>query len=113
MAKTRVYELAQKLGLDNKVVMDRLLQAGVDVKAHMSVLGEEGLRKYEAASAPATEKVEEERITPGLIRRRRKEVKPAVEAVSPEPAEPEAVKEPEPEVASASAEPVPVSYNFV
>ena len=89
MGKTKVSELAQKLGLDNRVLIDRLQQAGIDVKSHASVLEDEDLRKFEAASAPAEEKIEEERISTGIIRRRRKEVKVA----APEPEETEAVSE--------------------
>ena len=84
MAKTRVHELAQKLGLDDKDLLDKLQQAGVDAKNHMSLLEEDDIRKFEAAVAPAAGKVEEERITPGIIRRRRKEVpQPVVAAEEP------------------------------
>ncbi len=76
MGKTRVYELAQKLGLENKALLDRLEAAGVEGKTHMSVLEEDDIRKFEAAATPTVEKIEEERITPGIIRRRRKEVAP-------------------------------------
>ena len=87
MGKTRVYELAQKLGLDNKVLLEKLQQAGVDAKNHMSVLEEHELEKFETASTPSVEKVEEERITPGIIRRRRKEVAPPAAAAEEPPAE--------------------------
>ena len=91
MGKTRVYELAQKLGLENKDVLEKLQGAGVGAKSHMSVLEDEDLRKFEASSAPkveTVEKVEEERINPGIIRRRRKEVPPpAVKAEATEPPE--------------------------
>ena len=84
MAKIRVYELATKLGLDNKVLVDKLNQAGIEVKNHMSALEEEVAHKFEAgqssqaSDAPAEEtapvEVKEERISSGLIRRRRKTV---------------------------------------
>ncbi len=110
MGKTRVYELAQKLGLDNKVLLDRLQEAGVDAKSHMSVLEDEDLRKFEAASTPTVERIEEERITPGIIRRRRKEVpKPtAAEAAEPVvevPAEEAPPVEPVPPLAAAGPGP--------
>ena len=88
MGKTRVYELAQKLGLENKEMLEKLQEAGVTAKTHMSFLEEDDLRKFEAASAPVQEKIEEERINPGIIRRRRKEVPQAAQADSPEGAEP-------------------------
>ncbi|PLX96934.1 MAG: translation initiation factor IF-2 [Desulfuromonas sp.] len=118
MGKTRVYELAQKLGLENKVLVEKLKEAEVDVKSHMSVLEDTDIEKFERASKPVEEKIEEERINPGIIRRRRREV-PKPVAVEPDPVVAEeasgeaAPKEevPEPEVAAApvikvEAEPV-------
>ena len=95
MGKTKVSELAQKLGLDSKEVMERLQKAGVEVKSERSFLEDEDLRKFEAQASPQTEVVEEERITSGVIRRRRKAVKPTTEAVAVESSS---------QVASASAE---------
>jgi translation initiation factor IF-2 len=84
MAKIRVYELATKLGLDNKEIVDKLNQAGIEVKNHMSALEEEVALKFESSqsqqadAAPVDEtvevKVKEERLGSGLIRRRRKTV---------------------------------------
>ncbi len=106
MGKTRVYELAQKLGLENKEMLEKLQGAGVSAKSHMSFLEDEDLRKFEASSTPTVEKVEEERITPGIIRRRRKEVSPPVaQADEPTPAEvasEPAVKEEAPAVEAAA-----------
>jgi len=93
MAKIRIYELATKMGLDNKDVVAKLQQAGIEVKNHMSAIEEEVALKFEAdqaaktVDAPQAEetvevKVKEERISSGLIRRRRKTVvkeEPAVE----------------------------------
>ena len=127
MAKIRVYELATKLGLDNKDIVDKLNQAGIEVKNHMSALEEEVALKFEAAlsskagQAEADEtvevKVNEERISSGLIRRRRKTVAkeepaaeeapaaaPAVE-VAPASAEPEELKPAAPEAEPALPEP--------
>ncbi len=83
MGKTRVFELAKKLGLESKELLEKLDEAGVSVASHMSVLEDEDLKKFEAAQTPTVEKIEEERVKPGIIRRRRREV-PAPEAVSPE-----------------------------
>ncbi|WP_298036906.1 translation initiation factor IF-2 [uncultured Desulfuromonas sp.] len=105
MAKTRVYELAQKLGLDNKVLLERLHQAGIEAKSHMSVLEDDEVRKLETSVEPVAagaseEKVEERVVRPGLIRRRRREIPKAVEeaeapaeevAEAPQAAEPEKV----------------------
>jgi translation initiation factor IF-2 len=107
MAKIRVYELATKLGLDNKEIVDKLNQAGIEVKNHMSALEEEVALKFESSqshqadAAPVDETVEvnvkEERIGSGLIRRRRKTVVKE-EPVAEEPVV--AVEEPTPVVAS-------------
>jgi translation initiation factor IF-2 len=99
--KIRIYELAQQLGLDNKVLLEKLQAAGIEAKSHMSVLDESELEKFEvdteAAEQPAVEeKIEERRITPGIIRRRRKEV-PATVAAKPETAPEEGAEAPEEE----------------
>ncbi|BCR04827.1 hypothetical protein DESUT3_18960 [Desulfuromonas versatilis] len=105
MGKTRVYELAQKLGLENKELLEKLSEAGIDAKSHMSVLEEEDLQKFESATAaPPVEEIVEKRITPGIIRRRRKEV-PAAEAS--ETAEMEAEAE-EAEKPASVEKPAPV-----
>ncbi|MDY0269825.1 translation initiation factor IF-2 [Trichloromonas sp.] len=92
MGKTKVFELAQKLGLELRTVMDRLRKAGVEVKSEKSFLDDDDLRKFEAQDSAQAEVVEEERITSGVIRRRRKDVKPAVEPVAVEvPAPPASV----------------------
>ncbi len=124
MAKIRVHELATKLGLDNKDIVNKLNQAGIEVKNHMSALEEEVALKFESSQANQTEaapvddtvevKVKEERIGSGLIRRRRKTVakeEPApVEPVAEEPvtdaeeSAPVAEPEPEAEVAASTAE---------
>jgi translation initiation factor IF-2 len=104
MAKTRVYELAQKLGLENKDLLEKLEQAGIAAANHMAVLEDADLAKFEAVvAAPKEERIEEQRISSGIIRRRRKEVPvPVVEA---EPAQEEASM-PEAEISPAAAEQV-------
>jgi translation initiation factor IF-2 len=106
MGKIRVYELATKLGMDNKSLIDKLNQAGIEVKNHMSVIEEELAQKFEAGLAAPTEAPDEaaakadfkeERISTGLIRRRRK---PAAKE-----APPEATAEVAAEPVEAAAEP--------
>ncbi len=94
MAKIRIYELAQQMGVENKELLERLQQAGIEAKSHMSVVDEDAVRKIEQAKESAVDPVvtfEEKRVNSGLIRRRRK-VEPVVESV------PEVVQEPQPEV---------------
>lgn len=122
MGKIRVYELAQKMGMENKALLQRLRDAGFEVKSHMSVLEDEQVRRFEAISKgeeTKVEKVDEQRLNSGIIRRRRKASKAAPEPQSeesapqqPEPAageapasqQPEPVTEPEP-VAEPEPEP--------
>lgn len=116
MAKIRVHELATKLGLDNKDIVNKLNQAGIEVKNHMSALEEEVALKFESSQANQTDaapvdetvevKVKEERIGSGLIRRRRK----TVAKEEPTPAEPVA-EEPVTvaEEPTTAAEPEPVA----
>ena len=82
MGKVRVYELAKNMGLDNKDLLARLAEAGIDVKSHSSSLSEEELEKFQAFNNPPEEKIEEARIKPGLIRRRRKVVRSSEETGS-------------------------------
>ena len=82
MGKTKVFELAKKLGLENKEMIERLHKAGIDAKSHQSVLEDGDLKKFEAA-AQIDKKVDEERLSGGIIRRRRKETVPEVEAAPP------------------------------
>ncbi len=84
--KIRVYELAQQMELDNKVLLEKLHEAGIDVKSHMSVLSDEDLEKFEGEPSKV-ERVEEQRITAGVIRRRRKEVPPVEQSLPPAAAE--------------------------
>jgi len=94
MSKTRVYELAQQMGIDNKELMARLAALGVPVTNHMAVVEEADVK---ALSAPAQThhkdaSQEEVRVKPTLIRRRAKAVE-ASDEVAPEPAPVEAPKE--------------------
>lgn len=82
MGKIKVFELAKKLGIENKEMVERLHKAGIDAKSHQSVLEEGDLQKF-ASSSPIDKKVDEERISGGIIRRRRKEPVPEVEVMAP------------------------------
>ncbi|MGD8962253.1 MAG: translation initiation factor IF-2 [Desulfobacterales bacterium] len=86
MAKLRVYELARDLNMTNKVLIAKLSDLDIDVKSHMSALEEEAITKVKSSLFGAKEEtVEETRVKPTVIRRRRKTVK--VEAVEPPEAE--------------------------
>lgn len=80
MGKLRVYELAKKMGLENKELLNKLEEAGVEVGSHSSSLSDDDMKKFETFLNPPEEKIEEARIKPGLIRRRKTVVqKPAEE----------------------------------
>ncbi|NJC86931.1 MAG: hypothetical protein FIB02_00105, partial [Desulfuromonas sp.] len=111
MSKIRVHELAKKMGIESKDLIDQLSRAGVDAKSHASVLEDADLQKFEAsrtashAPSAADVKVDEQRIGSGLIRRRVSKVAAPVEeapapapVVVPEPVK-AAVEEPRPTAA--------------
>jgi translation initiation factor IF-2 len=75
MAKVRVYELAKKLNMENKELVDKLKAGGLNIKNYMSTLDEEASRKaMEIVSGAKSEVVEEKRIKSNVIRRRKKVV---------------------------------------
>ena len=112
MAKVRVYELARELNMDSKELVQKLTGGGMTVKNYMSTLDETAVvRAKEIASGVISEVIEEQRIKPTVIRRRKKikrvesaipaaEAEEKVEVVAPE-TPPEVGKVPESEVAVA------------
>jgi translation initiation factor IF-2 len=113
MAKVRVYELARDLNMDSRELVDKLTAAGLGVKNYMSTLDDAVLeRAKEIAAGRVSEVVEETRIKPRVIRRRKVQVvvQPEDEEVTeapPEPAVPEEVA-PLPEAAPEVPEEEPV-----
>jgi translation initiation factor IF-2 len=82
MAKVRVYELARELSLDSKALVEKLLAGGMSIKNYMSTLDEEAVVKArDIVAGVVSEVIEEKRIKPTVIRRRKKTVK--VEPVAP------------------------------
>ncbi|MFH1350748.1 MAG: translation initiation factor IF-2 [Pseudomonadota bacterium] len=99
MAKIRVYELAKELNMESKVLVEKLIAGGVDIKNYMSTLDEDTTaRVRDIISGAISEVVEEKRIKPTVIRRRKKTVK--IEEIQPEPI-------PEVEALEEREEPVP------
>jgi len=81
MANIRVHELARDLNMTNKVLLSKLSEMDIDVKSHMSTLDNETVAKVKSALfGKKGETVEETRVKPTVIRRRKKQVQ--VEAVS-------------------------------
>ncbi|MGD8549645.1 MAG: translation initiation factor IF-2 N-terminal domain-containing protein, partial [Desulfobacterales bacterium] len=103
MAKIRIYELARDLNVTNKELLEKIRNMDIDVKSHMSSLDDKAVNriKMNLLGSPQKE-VEETRIKPSIIRRRKKRVQPI--AVQPETAiEPEQHSE-KTEVAAQSSE---------
>ncbi len=75
MAKVRVYELARDLNMDSRELVDKLTAAGLSIKNYMSTLDDALLEKAkEIAVGQVSEVVEEKRIRPTVIRRRKVQV---------------------------------------
>jgi len=73
MAKVRVYELAKELNMESKTLVEKLLASGMNIKNYMSTLDEDAvLRAKEIASGVVSEVIEEKRVKPTVIRRRKK-----------------------------------------
>ncbi len=99
MAKIRVYELARELSLTNKSLMDKLEHLGIRVGSHMSSLDDEAVARVKAAIfGKKGAAVQDTRVKPTVIRRRRRPEAPPEAAA---PAETGA-----PPVTAAPAEPV-------
>lgn len=121
MAKTRVYELARDLNMTNKALLDKIKDMeNIDVKSHMSSLEDDTVRQIKARVLGREQsEVEEKRVRPTVIRRRRKVQPVEKQAASEEsaaesadvieaPAEPTAAPEPEaPEAAAAPEAEIP------
>jgi translation initiation factor IF-2 len=75
MAKVRVYELAKELNMDSKELVEKLKAGGIPIKNYMSTLDEQAVAKArEVAFGVVSEVIEEKRIRPTVIRRRKKTV---------------------------------------
>ncbi len=93
MSKTRVYELAQKMGIDNKELIAKLKAVGIEVKNHMAVVEDDDIQKLTSATKAVVDQSQAEvRVKPTLIRRRAKVVE---EAAAPEAPSEEEVAAPE------------------
>ncbi|MFO7709379.1 MAG: translation initiation factor IF-2 [Desulfobacterales bacterium] len=89
MAKIRVYELARELSLTNKALMEKLVGLDITVASHMSSLDDDAVRRIKAVLFGKKEAaLEETRVKPTVIRRRKKAEVPVEEAVPPAADEP-------------------------
>jgi translation initiation factor IF-2 len=75
MANMRIYELARDLNMTNKILLDKLSEMDISVKSHMSSLDDETIAKVRShLFGTKEETIEETRIKPTIIRRRRRKV---------------------------------------
>lgn len=97
MAKLRVHELARDLNMTNKVLLAKLNDMDISVKSHMSSLDDDAIAKVKASLfGTKKETVEETRVKPTVIRRRRKKAQidtPETPEAQPEEAAPTAEAE--------------------
>ncbi|MFH1155421.1 MAG: translation initiation factor IF-2 [Pseudomonadota bacterium] len=80
MAKIRVYELAKKLNMSNKVLLTKLEAMNIEVKSHMSSLEDETVAQIKE-NLFGKKRQEEIRVRSSVIRRRRHDTK--VEKTTP------------------------------
>jgi translation initiation factor IF-2 len=102
MAKIRVYELARDLNMTNQALLDKIRGMDIDVKSHISSLDDETVAKIKSGihgPVAIPEDVEETRVKPTIIRRRKIVVHAEAEPEPPEKKlpEPEAAAPPAPE----------------
>jgi translation initiation factor IF-2 len=105
MAKVRIYELAKELNMDSKELVEKLKAGGLSIKNYMSTLDEDAVSKArDIVAGVVSEVIEEKRIRPTVIRRRKKTV-----SVEPEKVAAEAEEEKEEEAEEAAEAPEPVA----
>ncbi len=105
MAKRRVYELARELNMTNRELLDKLEEYRIEVKNHMSSLEEHDIAKIKDSLFGRKEEadIEDTRVRPNIIRRRRK---PRTEDVSADET-PAVAPEEAPETEKAPSDPSP------
>ena len=72
MGKIKIHEIAKKLGLGSKEVLEKTIELGIEVKSHMSSVSEEEAKRIEASftsTKKETKEVKEKKETPVIIRR--------------------------------------------
>jgi len=99
----RVHELAKELQLENKELIAKLKEMGIEVKSHASTLTDEQVKKAkERLVKVVKESIVEQRVMPTVIRRRK--TVEVIEPPQPEPLPPEPVPEEAPVAKKKAAE---------
>lgn len=107
MSRVRIYELAKDLNMDSNEIVEKLQDAGFPVNNNLSSLDSDDLaRARDCLSGATNEILEEKRIKPTVIRRRKKVVAKVEEKIQEEVEEIE--EEPKPIIKKAvEEEPLP------
>ena len=69
MAKIKIHEIAKKLNLSSKDVLDKAIELGLEVKTHLSGVEEAQAKKIEDEFKTDNKKTKEKNDTPVIIRR--------------------------------------------
>ncbi len=69
MGKVKLHEIAKKIGVNSKEVVEKAMELGLDVKSHMSAVEEEEAKKIEAKFSGVKKEVKEKKEEPVIIRR--------------------------------------------
>ena len=69
MGKTKIHEIAKKLGVNSKEVLEKALELGLEVKTHMSSVDEKDVKRIEAKFGSSKKEVKDKKDNPVIIRR--------------------------------------------
>lgn len=69
MGKIKIHEIAKKIGVNSKEVLEKALELGLDVKSHMSSVDETDAKKIESKFSGVKKESKEKKEGPVIIRR--------------------------------------------
>ena len=69
MGKIKIHEIAKKIGVNSKDVLEKAIELGLDVKSHMSSIDEEEAKKIESNFSGVKKEAKEKTEGPVIIRR--------------------------------------------
>ena len=69
MGKVKLHEIAKKIGVNSKEVVEKAIELGLDVKSHMSTVEEADAKKIESKFSGVKKEVKEKKEEPVIIRR--------------------------------------------
>ncbi len=69
MSKIKIHEIAKKIGVNSKEVLEKALELGLDVKSHMSSVDEADAKKIESKFSGLKKETQSKKEGPVIIRR--------------------------------------------